>query len=191
MDDNKNIDPDSIGVDEKIEEETNGSEEIGEEEEDKKPKKGSSKSRSGSGNSDEVEELKAKIVELEDQLLRAVADYRNLEKRFEDEKREFVKFANREMLLRLIPAFDTLFLAEKYVADEGIKLTIKHLQESLKGVGVERVQTSDKEFDVLLMEAVSTGDGEDGMVIEELRPGYTLNGKLVRPAQVKVGKAES
>lgn len=154
--------------------------------------KGSKKSRgagSGSAGKDDTQELKQKIAELNDQLLRSVADYRNLEKRLEDEKREFVKFANRDLLLRLIPAFDTLFLAEKYVADEGIKLTIKHLQEALREVGVERVIVLGKEFDAQIMEAVATGDGEDGTVIEELRPGFTLNGKLVRPSQVKVGKS--
>lgn len=148
------------------------------------PKK-SSKSKKG----DEVKILREKIAELEDQLARAVADYRNLEKRFDDEKTDFVKYANRELLLRLIPAFDTLFLAEKYVQDEGIKLTIKHLQESLREVGVEKVVVNDKMFNADEMEAVSTGEGEEGKVIEELRPGYLLNGKLVRPAQVKVGKA--
>lgn len=146
--------------------------------------------KSSKSKKNEVDQLKAKVAELEDQLLRSVADYRNLEKRIEDEKREFVKFANRDLLLRLIPAFDTLFLAEKFVADEGIKLTIKQLREALKEVGVEQVETNGKSFDAQTMEAVSTSDGEDGVVLEELRPGFTLNGKLLRPAQVKVGRKE-
>lgn len=125
---------------------------------------------------------------LEEQLARAVADYRNLEKRFEDEKREFIKFANRDLLLKLIPAFDTLFLAEKYVTDEGIKITIKHLQDALYDVGVEKIKTESEVFDPEKMEVVSTDEGEENRVLEELRPGYTLNGKLIRPAQVKVGK---
>ena len=145
--------------------------------------------KSRSKRNKKVEELERKVKDLEEQLARAVADYRNLEKRFDEEKREFVKYANRDLLLRIIPAFDTLFLAEKYVADEGIKLTIKHLQESLKDVGVERVKTVGEMFDAGLMEAVTTEEGEDNKVLEELRPGYTLNGKLIRPAQVEVGKS--
>ena len=136
-----------------------------------------------------VGELTQKIAELEEQLARAVADYRNQEMRFEDEKREFVKFANRDLLLRLIPAFDTLFLAEKYVADEGIKITIRHLREALREVGAEQVKTEGEMFDASKMEAVTIGEGEEGKVLEELRPGYTLNGKLIRPALVKVGKS--
>ncbi len=142
------------------------------------------------GEENETSDLKERVEDLENQLKRSVADYRNLEKRLDDEKREFVKFANRDLLLRLIPAFDTLFLAAKYVTDEGIKITIKNLQDSLAEVGVQRVETEGQEFDPSVMEVVTTGDGEENMVLEELRPGFTLNGKLVRPAQVKVGKKE-
>ena len=127
-------------------------------------------------------------MDLENQLKRAIADYRNLEKRFEDERSATIKFANRDLLMRIIPAFDTLFLAEKYVADEGIKLTIRHLQDSLNEVGVDRVRTEGEMFDATRMEAVSTDTGEENKVLEELKPGYTLYGKLIRPAQVKVGK---
>ena len=164
----------------------NDEEEIIKTEEEAKEEHG--KKSGKSKKNDDTKQLRERIAELEGQLLRAVADYRNLEKRFEDEKKEFVKYANRELLLRLIPAFDTLFLAEKFVEDEGIKLTIKHLQETLKDVGVERIDASGKKFDAQVMEAVATDEGEDGIVIDVLRPGYTLNGKLVRPAQVKVGK---
>ncbi len=156
--------------------------------EEENEKEGKSKTSSVKKKKDEVKELKERIADLENQLLRAVADYRNLEKRLDEEKKEFVKFANRDLLLRLIPAFDTLFLAEKYVVDEGIKLTIKHLQESLRDVGVERVKAVGEEFSPESMEVVTTEEGEENKVLEELRPGYTLNGKLVRPAQVKVGK---
>lgn len=136
----------------------------------------------------QVEQLEQRVLDLEAQFARAVADYRNQEMRFEDEKREFVKFANRDLLLTLIPAFDTLFLAEKYVADEGIKITIRHLREALREAKVEQVKTEGEMFDAAKMEAVTTAEGEEGKVLEELRPGYTLNGKLIRPAQVKVGK---
>lgn len=147
--------------------------------EDKKAKKGKSK---------KINEFEVRIKDLEEQLSRAVADYRNLEKRLDDEKREFVKFANRDLLLRLIPAFDTLFIAEKYVTDEGIKITIKHLQDALREQGVEKIRCEGEMFDPEKMEVIATDVGEENKVIEELRPGYILNGKLLRPAQVKAGK---
>ena len=90
----------------------NDEEEIIKTEEEAKEEHG--KKSGKSKKNDDTKQLRERIAELEGQLLRAVADYRNLEKRFEDEKKEFVKYANRELLLRLIPAFDTLFLAEKF-----------------------------------------------------------------------------
>lgn len=147
------------------------------------------KSQKKSKNKNQIIQLEQRILDLENQLKRAVADYRNLEKRIEDEKKETIKFANKELLLRIIPAFDTLFLAEKYVVDEGIKLTIRALETALRDVGVERVKTEGEEYNPTLMEAVTTGEEEEDKVLEELRPGYLLNGKLVRPAQVKVGKS--
>lgn len=152
-----------------------------------KDNKNSKKSTKGK-KPEKTQELEKKLLELENQLMRAVADYRNLEKRFEEERKEFVKYANKDLLLRLVPAFDTLFLAGKYTADEGVKLTIKTLIEALKDVGIERVDVEDKGFDPALMEVITTDIGEENKVLEELRPGFTLYGKLIRPAQVKVGK---
>lgn len=137
---------------------------------------------------EKIESLEAKVVELEDNWKRAVADYRNLEKRVAEERVEFVKFANKELMERLLPAFDTLFLAEKYVQDDGLKLTIKSLNDALEQVGVNRVKTVGEEFDALTMECVETVDGEENKVVEEVRPGYTMFEKTIRPAMVKVGK---
>lgn len=155
---------------------------------DDKNKQNSTKS-SGGKKLGQIKSLEQRVTELEEQLARAVADYRNLEKRFDDEKRDFVKFANRDLLLRLIPAFDTLFIAEKYVTDEGIKITIKHLQDALREQGVEKIRCEGELFDPEKMEVIATDVGEENKVIEELRPGYILNGKLIRPAQVRVGKS--
>lgn len=139
----------------------------------------------------ETDSLEQKVSDLEDQLKRAVADYRNLEKRVEDERRDVIKFANRELLSTLLPAFDMLFLAEKYVSDDGLKITIKSLNDSLSNVGVTRVDTIEKEFDPHTMDAVESVDGPENIVVEEVRPGFELYGKLLRPAVVKVGKGEN
>lgn len=135
-----------------------------------------------------IKKLEEEIVLLKEQLARALADYKNLEKRLDEEKKEFIKYANKELLVRLIPALDTLFLAGKYTSDEGIRLTVKTMLDTLKDVGVERIDAEGKEFNPEFMEAVDTGEGEENKVIEEMRPGFALNGKVVRPAQVKVGK---
>lgn len=135
-----------------------------------------------------IEELEKKVFDLEDQLKRAVADYQNLEKRTEEQKREIVRFANKELLLQLLPAFDTLFLADQYIQDEGLKLSIKKLLEVFKNTGVERIETEGKDFNPAFMECVDTQHGEENKVIAEVRPGFTLFGHVLRAAQVKVSK---
>lgn len=147
----------------------------------------------------DTDEVKQRITELEDQLKRAVADYRNLEKRVDEEKREIIKYANRDLLESLMPSFDMLFLAEKYVQDDGLKLTIKALSDSLQQAGVQRVTTVGQDFDPNTMEVVESVDGdpstssgqEQYIVVDELRPGFLLHGKLLRAALVKVGSGRS
>ena len=146
-------------------------------------------------NDDTIEEIKVdkrdeQIKDLEDQLKRAVADYRNLERRSFEEQREAIRFANKHLVEALLPAFDTLFLAGKYTNDESVKLTIARLLEVLKDNGIEKVDTKNVKYNAETMEGVEIVNGEKDMVVEEIRPGFTVNGKLIRPAQVKVGNGE-
>jgi molecular chaperone GrpE len=91
-------------------------------------------------------------------------------------------------LLRLLPGLDSLLLAEIHTQDEGVKVSIKHFLDILQEVGVEKIESLGKDFDPKFMEAVTTRDGEEGRVVEEVRAGYTLNGAVLRPSQVIVGK---
>jgi molecular chaperone GrpE len=128
---------------------------------------------------------------LENQLKRALADYQNLEKRVVSEKSEWIKIANKGLLLRLLPALDNLSLAEKHTQDEGVKLSISQILNAFKEEGIEKIDTVGKDFDPNSMEAVSTIQGDEGKVVEELRAGYTLFGQVLRPAQVMVGKQQN
>ncbi len=127
------------------------------------------------------------LENLENQLKRALADYQNLEKRVSNEKSEWIKLSNKDLLLRLLPGLDSLLLAQKHTQDEGVKVSIKHFLDILEGEGVKKIETVGKDFDPKLMEAISTKEGEDGKVIEEVRAGYTLYDNVLRPAQVTVG----
>ncbi len=133
-------------------------------------------------------QLENRITELEEQLKRAVADYRNLERRSSEERIEAIKFANKQLIEALLPAFDTLFLAGKYTTDESIKLTIGRIIEVLKENGIEKIDTNDAQYNAGEMECVEVVEGEKDKVTEEVRPGFKVNGRLIRPAQVKVGK---
>ncbi len=130
----------------------------------------------------------SELENLENQLKRALADYQNLEKRIASEKSEWIKISNKDLLLRLLPGLDSLLLAQKHTQDEGVKVSIKHFLDVLELEGVKKIETIGKDFDPKIMEAVSTKQGEDGKVLEELRAGYTIYDSVLRPAQVIVGK---
>lgn len=138
----------------------------------------------------EVEELKKKTEEFDNKYKRALADYQNLEKRVREERTEWIVKSNKDLLLHLLPVLDTLILVEKHLKDknEGLSLSIKQFLDILKDEGVIRIETEDKSFDPSLMECVETIEGEEGKVIEEVRPGYLLNEQVLRATLVKVGK---
>lgn len=135
--------------------------------------------------------LENQIANLEDNLKRALADYQNLERRVLNEKSDLIKYSNQTLLNTLLPSFDNLYLAEKYIDDEGIKLTVKKLTENLSEVGVSKIDVENKKFDPNIMECIEVVDGEKDTVISEVRPGFMLFDKVIRPAAVKVGKGES
>ncbi|MBU2632688.1 nucleotide exchange factor GrpE [Patescibacteria group bacterium] len=138
----------------------------------------------------EVEGSENKLEELENQLKRTLADYQNLEKRVVEDRAQWIKLANKQLLLKILPALDNLTRAQEHVNDTGLNMSVGQIFNALKEEGVERMETIGKEFDPNAMECIQVIDGEDGIVIEETRPGYKLYDKLIRPAQVKVGKKD-
>lgn len=143
---------------------------------------------------DEYEELEQRAQEWEEKYKRALADYQNLVKRVQEEKADWIRSANRELLLRILPLLDTLILAGQHSEDQTLKVTLQQFLDLLKAEGVERIKTDGKDFDPHLMEAIESvevdpteASGQEGKVVEEVRAGYILHDKLLRPAQVKVG----
>lgn len=137
--------------------------------------------------SNEFEELQQQLEEFDGKYKRALADYQNLQKRVTEEKVEWIRASNRDLLLRLLPVLDTLMMAEKHLQDQGLQVSINQFLDILKGEGVIRVKTVGEDFNPHTMECVITEVGEENKVLEELRAGYMLYDKVLRPAQVKVG----
>lgn len=136
-----------------------------------------------------IQQLEAKIVELDHNWKRALADYQNLEKRIANERSQYAKTAGKEYISGLLPVFDTFEQLAVHVQDEGVKLALKQLSQALTNLGIERINTTGKHFDPLLMEAVDVEEfDEDGKVIKEVRSGYKMNNIILRPAHVIVGK---
>lgn len=141
--------------------------------------------------SEEIENLKTRVSELEQHYRRALADYQNLEKRTFEEKREWIKSGNKDLLLRLLPVLDILILAAKHINDKGLDLSIQQFLDVLENEGVKRIETAGKEFNPHIMECVEIVEGKDNQVTEEVRIGFMIHDKVLRPAQVKVGKGKN
>jgi molecular chaperone GrpE len=154
---------------------------------------------------EDVESLKGNLAqerEKADRYLanwqRAEADLINFRKRVEQEKEEIAQFANAALMLNLLPALDDFERALDNVSSklaglpwvDGIRLIHRKLQLVLEAYGLSPIDAVGKDFDPALHEVVLQGEGEEGKVIEELRRGYRLHDRVLRPAMVKVGQGE-
>ncbi len=131
-----------------------------------------------------------RVEELEEQVKRSLADYQNLEKRTAEERANWIRKSNKELILRLLPVLDTLILASNHVQNEGLILSAKQFLDILKNEGVEKIETEGRDFDPQFMEAVGTQESEEnGKVTREIRPGFKYTDNTVlRPAQVMIGR---
>ena len=139
------------------------------------------------------------IAKLEDQSLRARADYENSRKRLQRDKEDAVRFANSGLLEKLLPVADSfeLGLAEARRNEAaapivaGFELVAKQLQDFLRDQGVEAIPAEGVEFDPNLHEALgqqASAEVPEGHVTQVMRRGYTLRDRLLRPALVWVSK---
>ncbi len=143
-------------------------------------------------NDDQVEKLMAleqKSLELEDRLKRSLADYANLEKRIESQRQLFVTLATTAIVIKMIEILDDLYLSYNHLKDEGLKMAIDKFINVLKSEGVEEINVTNQEFNPETMEALEAVEGPENQVISVKKPGYKLNGHVIRPAQVSVGKS--
>lgn len=135
-----------------------------------------------------TEEVKKETEEWKAKYLRALADYQNLERRAVEQKEEIRTFAAEVILARLLPVVDTFEKAKQHIQDAGLDLAFRELTAVLSEQGVERIETKGKPFNPHEMECIEVVPGVDNEVVEELLPGYRFRGKVLRVAQVKVGK---
>ena len=153
----------------------------------------------------EYEALKAKHDERDsyyDKYVRAHAEFENAKRRMEKDKVDFLRYANESFVVDLLPIIDSLDISEKHIKEakdfkavqEGVDMIQQQIQRFMKDLGVEKIKSVGEKFDPHVHEAVETeesNDKEDGLVVDELKPGYRLNGKLLRPAMVKIVKRKT
>lgn len=128
------------------------------------------------------------------------ADLENYRKRVDKEMKEASEASLKLLITRLLAVGDELDLAYEHADKdsqrdemrEGIGMVRKNLDAALQSVGVERITSVGMPFDPTRHEAVERvggATGESDFVVEELRPGFTFRGQLLRPSMVKVGAA--
>ncbi|MCX6721108.1 MAG: nucleotide exchange factor GrpE [Candidatus Staskawiczbacteria bacterium] len=124
------------------------------------------------------------------------ADFLNYKKDEMERIGQLVKYSNEELILNIMPILDNFYLAEKHLPENkefasGFTQIKKQLEDFLKKEGIEPIKTFGEKFDPNLMEVVEeieTKEKESGVVIEETQKGYTLHGKMIRVAKVRVTK---
>ncbi|MCO5053391.1 MAG: nucleotide exchange factor GrpE [Verrucomicrobiae bacterium] len=149
----------------------------------------------------DLEARAAKAQEHWDRLLRATADFENFKKRAQREKQEAIRYANESLLEKIMPILDAFEKATSAAQTagpgdlkalrEGVAMIHAQLKNTLTEAGLEEVDAAGKPFDPTVHEAISQQDSEtvaDGHVLQQLRKGYKLRERLLRPAMVIVAK---
>jgi len=149
----------------------------------------------------ELQAQAAKAKEHWDTLLRTTADFENFKKRAARERQDAVKFANESLLQKLIPILDTFDMALTAATNAkegtaqslqtGVSMILSQFRNTLTEAGLEEIDATGKPFDPNFHEAVSqqeTDDVAEGTVVQQLRRGYKLKDRLLRPATVIVSK---
>lgn len=145
-----------------------------------------------------LEVANEEIAALKDKYLRTVAEFDNYKKRTLKEKTELILNGGEKTVTAILPVLDDF---ERALADktedaiaikEGMELIFKKFVKSLESLGVKKIETEDKTFDVDFHEAIAmvpgVGDDKKGKVIDCVQTGYTLNDKVIRHAKVAVGQ---
>lgn len=140
----------------------------------------------------------ARVAELEDQILRLRAEFANFRRRVDRDRSEYLRHAKGEAVTALLPVLDDLDRAvgalEPGVPEhfaQGLVLLRQKMLEALRGLGLEEIEAEGAAFDPNLHEAVSAvhlGDVPPMTVTKSFTRGYTLGGKVLKPARVEVNR---
>ena len=141
----------------------------------------------------------AEKAELQERLLRRMAEFDNYRRRAEREKAEVWEFATMEAARQVLPVLDDFARARKIETTDadyarGMEVIFQRVSSELGKLGVEPIATEGQPFDPHVHHALEmreTSEAEDHTILEELQKGYNFRGKLLRPALVRVAVAPS
>lgn len=147
-------------------------------------------------------QMQSDMERFKDLALRTQADFENFRKRAAREKEDASKYANAGFLEKLLPILDNFELglnaartdAKDSAIFKGMDMVAKQLTDFLTGVGVETVKAEGETFDPNLHEAVAqeaSTEVPEGVILRQLRKGFKLRDRLLRPAMVMVSKGKA
>lgn len=168
---------------------------------DNKAEEGDNNTDAADKKAEEVDPLtkaQQEVEELKKQLLYKTAEFENYRKRTLKEKAELILNGGEKTVAAILPVLDDF---ERAIADksedpkaikEGVQMIFNKFVKTLKGLGVKKIETNDKDFDVDFHEAIAMvpgmGDDKKGKIIDCVQTGYTMNDKVIRHAKVAVGQ---
>jgi molecular chaperone GrpE len=148
-------------------------------------------------NRDAKQSPEQQIEELTDTLQRLQAEFENYKKRVDKERQAFAKYAQEDLIIKLLPMMDSFEIALKNTTDKdkfvkGIEMIYAQFYQILENAGLMPINTTGCKFDChrheVLMKIPS--DKEEDTIIDELQKGYMLNGKIIRYSKVKVSQGK-
>ncbi len=144
----------------------------------------------------ELEKEKQLSKEYLETLQRVQAEFENYIKRIEKEKEEFKKYARHDLILKILNIaddFERALKAEgsKEEITKGVEMIFKELNKVITEEGVREIKAIGEKFDAYIHDIVGKVEGEkDNVIVEEVRKGYMLKDKVLRPSMVKVSKVK-
>lgn len=147
----------------------------------------------------EIQQLKGKLEEADNRILRLQADFDNFRRRTRLDQEAGEKYRAQKLITDLLPALDNFERAMKVEADneqvksllQGMDMVYRGMVDALKKEGVEPIEAVGKEFDPHLHQAVMQGEDENygsNIVTDEFQKGYLLKDRVIRPSMVKVNQ---
>ncbi|MFZ0216957.1 MAG: nucleotide exchange factor GrpE [Candidatus Dormiibacterota bacterium] len=146
-----------------------------------------------------LHEAKAEVDEANERRLRLAADFDNFKKRVRQERVELLQYASASLAERMLPVLDDFQRMLEHAPEgvdsnwlKGVRMTATKLQDALQSVGVEPIEAVGQPFDPKLHEAIGTEESDDqpeDTVVKELRRGYRIHDRVLRPAMVSVSRA--
>ena len=129
-------------------------------------------------------------LDYKEQYMRALVDYKNLQRKVDEERKSLFEIATVSVLEQLIPTLDLLHQAEIFVKDPGLKMVIAQFEKTIEDMGLSELNLTSKEYDPHTAEVVDMieDSGKENIVKEIVKRGYKVHDRVVRIAQVKVSK---